>query len=89
MYQTYLKYTIPGTTLLLGPTKKLITHTTKQMDVDPQFQGETMKIGDWRTNDEHFDNMLGDGVLNFTKRARNWSFKMASRTLLKISSTLI
>lgn len=77
--KTYLKYRVEGTTLLLGATKKLIQHTDKQMDIDPQYQEDTMIIGDWRDNTIFYDNMLGDGVINFTKELEIGLLEMASK----------
>ena len=65
--QIYKDYMYKGTTLLLGCTHKLIPFSTKQMDIDPWYKAETMIVKDWRENTEFYDNIIGDGVLNFSK----------------------
>jgi hypothetical protein len=56
-----------GSTLLLGCTHKLIPISDFQMDIDPWYQAPTMIIKDWRNNKTYYDNIIGDGVFNFTK----------------------
>ena len=56
-----------GSTLLLGCTHKLIPIRDFQMDIDPWYQAPTMIIKDWRNNKTYYDNIIGDGVFNFTK----------------------
>lgn len=65
--QIYKDNLLPGTTLLFGCTHKLIPISTSQMDIDPWYKASTMIIKDWRDNTEFYDNIIGDGVLNFTK----------------------
>jgi len=66
-FQVYKDNLISGTTLLLGCTHKLISISTNQMDIDPWYTSQTMIIQDWRENTKYYDNIIGDGVLNFTK----------------------
>lgn len=66
-FDIYKDNLISGTTLLLGCTHKLIPISTNQMDIDPWYKSPTMIIKDWRENDQFYDNIIGDGVLNFTK----------------------
>jgi len=68
-----------GTTLLLGCTHKLLPLSTAQMDHDPWYEGSTVIISDWRENDISYDNMIGDGVLNFTKELTDSVLVMCSR----------
>jgi len=56
-----------GSTLLLGCTHKLIPISDFQMDIDPWYEAPTMIIKDWRDNKTYYDNIIGDGVLNFNK----------------------
>ena len=56
-----------GSTLLLGCTHKLISISDFQMDIDPWYEAPTMIIKDWRDNETYYDNIIGDGVFNFTK----------------------
>lgn len=65
--EIYKENLISGTTLLLGCTHKLIPISTHQMDIDPWYKSSTMIIQDWRENTKYYDNIIGDGVLNFTK----------------------
>lgn len=66
-FQVYKNNLLSGTTLLLGCTHKLITISNTQMDINPWYKSPTMIIQDWRENTEYYDNIIGDGVLNFTK----------------------
>jgi hypothetical protein len=56
-----------GSTLLLGCTHKLISISDFQMDIDPWYEAQTVIVKDWRNNETYYDNIIGDGVLNFTK----------------------
>lgn len=68
-----------GTTLLLGCTHALIPISTHQMDIDPWYDGPNIIVGDWRDNTKFYDNMIGDGVFNFTKELADSVLEMASR----------
>ena len=68
-----------GTTLLLGCTHKLIPFTTLQLDIDPWYDSKSVVIGDWRDNKTYFDNIIGDGVFNFTEKLTNQVLEMASK----------
>lgn len=64
----YYKHFIQsGKILVLGCTHALLPISTHQMDFDPWYDGSSVIIRDWRDNTEYFENMVGDGVLNFTK----------------------
>lgn len=77
--KTFLKYRVEGTTLLLGLTKKLIKYSDFQMDIDPFQITDSVIKGDWVSNKEFYDNILGDGVLNFNKDLEVDLLKMASK----------
>lgn len=70
---------IPGKTLLLGCTKKLIPITDVQMDNDPWYDGPNVITKDWLDNTDYYDNIFGDGVLNFTKDLEKAILEMASK----------
>lgn len=74
----YLKYKIQGSSLLLGCTHKLLIHTDYQLDIDPWFLSKNVIVGDWRNNKIFYNNIMGDGVLNFTEELTNDVLKMAS-----------
>jgi hypothetical protein len=57
----YKKY-IKGNALLLGETKKLRMIVNKGLDLFPTDFAEK---GDWFDLKEHYDTIIGDGVLNF------------------------
>ena len=68
----------PGTTLLLGCTKNLLHMSTNQIDSDPWYDNETVIRKNWADNDAFFDNIIGDGVFNFTKDLTDRTLKMCS-----------
>ena len=74
----YRQQVSSGTTLLLGCTHKLLALSTAQMDHDPWYEGSTVIVCDWRDNRQFYDNMIGDGVLNFTKELTDAVVQMAS-----------
>jgi len=66
--EIYKSYLIEGDdALLLGCTHKLIKLSTNQMDIDPWYQSKTTITRNWVNNDVKYRNIIGDGVLNFTK----------------------
>mgnify|MGYP006279765961 CR=1 FL=1 len=76
----YFKHFIQnGTTLVLGCTHALLPISTHQMDIDPWFDGPNVIVRDWRENTQYFDNMIGDGVLNFTQELTDSVIEMASK----------
>jgi hypothetical protein len=75
----YQKYMTEGTSLLLGCTKKLIPITDFQMDIDPWYGADTVIKQDWLTNETYYDNILGDGVLNFNQDFTEKIVEMASK----------
>jgi hypothetical protein len=68
-----------GTTLLLGCTKKLIELSTRQLDLDPWYDGDTVIIGDWADNQHYYVNIIIDGGLCFNKELCDKVVKMASK----------
>lgn len=60
---------LKGSVLLLGCTHKLITLSDCQMDIDPWYEGSNVIVQEWTTNRKSYTNIIGDGVLNFTKEA--------------------
>lgn len=70
---------IEGSTLMLGCTKKLISISDIQMDIDPWYESDTVIKQDWLTNDVYYDNIIGDGVLAFTKELSDGLIEMASK----------
>lgn len=75
----YKSFMIEGTTLLLGCTRQLIRLSDNQLDIDPFYEAETVIVGDWTKNTTYYDNILGDGVVNFTKDLENGVLTMASK----------
>jgi hypothetical protein len=70
---------IPGKTLLLGCTKKLIPITDIQIDIDPWYDGPNVIVKDWLDNTDFYENIFGDGVLNLTKELEQGILEMASK----------
>ena len=70
---------VPGRTLLLGCTKKLIPITDVQMDIDPWYDGHNVINKDWLDNTDFYENIFGDGVLNLTKELEHGILEMASK----------
>jgi len=70
---------VPGRTLLLGCTKNLIPITDIQMDIDPWYDGPNVITKDWLDNTDFYENIFGDGVLNFTKELEQNILEMASK----------
>lgn len=70
---------VPGRTLLLGCTKKLIPITDVQMDIDPWYDGPNVIIKDWLDNTDFYENIFGDGVLNLTKELEQCILEMVSK----------
>lgn len=64
IYKQHIK---SGSTLLLGCTKSLVELSTEQMDIDPWCITPGMIVADWTKNTRRYTNIIGDGVLNFTK----------------------
>lgn len=68
-----------GKVLVLGCTHALLPISTHQMDYDPWYEGPNVIIRDWQDNKEFFENMIGDGVLNFTKQLADAVILMAEK----------
>ena len=68
-----------GTTLMLGCTKKLIDISDVQMDIDPWYESQTVIKQNWIENNIFYNNIIGDGVLSFTKELSDNILEMASK----------
>lgn len=66
------------TRLLLGNTRLLMPICTAALDLEPFLSDPKVRQGDWATNEENFDAIFGDGVMNFTKELADSLLKMAS-----------
>jgi len=77
--QLYKNYMVEGTSLLLGCTRQLVNLSNKQMDIDPFLDAPTVIVGDWTKNTTYYDNIIGDGVVNFTKELEEKLLKMSSK----------
>lgn len=75
---------IQGTTLLLGCTHKLLQISNNQLDIDPWYKAPSVIKGDWRDNKTFYDNVVGDGVFNFTKELTDAVLLMASNYSKKL-----
>ena len=49
------------------------------MDIDPWIKGPDVIKGDWLDNQQFYDNIIGDGVLNLNKGLSKKLFKMAQK----------
>jgi hypothetical protein len=70
---------IPGKTLLLGCTKKLLDLSDVQIDLDPWWIGPNTITGNWLDNKDIYENILCDGGLCFTKELADGVLQMASK----------
>ena len=70
---------IPGKTLLLGCTKKLLDLSDAQIDLDPWWIGPNTITGNWLDNKDFYENILCDGGLCFTKDLTDGILQMASK----------
>jgi hypothetical protein len=77
--EIFKSYISDGSTLLLGCTRSLIDITDVQMDNDPWYDGDSVVKQDWVTNDVFYDNIIGDGVLNFTHELAEDIIQMCSK----------
>lgn len=59
IYKSYIE----GKTILLGYTKQLIDLCDLAFDLNPPINSKVVKK-DWFTIDEHYNTIIGDGVLN-------------------------
>lgn len=73
----YKMHMLPGSTLLLGCTKKLLSLSDVQMDIDPWYMADTVRIQDWTTNTETYTNILVDGGLNLFENLTESVLNMA------------
>ena len=76
IYKTNL---IEGSTLLLGSTKQLLDLCDIALDVSPVYQDKKIIVGDWVNNEMFFENIIGDGVLNFNQNLCNQLLEMAEK----------
>ena len=76
IYRTNL---IEGSTLLLGSTKQLLDLCDIALDVSPVYQDKKIIVGDWVNNEMFFENIIGDGVLNFNHNLCNQLLEMAEK----------
>jgi|694.fasta_scaffold153666_2 hypothetical protein len=74
----YAKHKLPGSTLLLGCTRKLIPLSDRQLDIDPWYESETVIVGDWTENRHYYTNIILDGGLCFTGELCHKILRMAS-----------
>jgi len=70
---------VPGKTLLLGCTKKLLDLSDVQIDLDPWWIGPNTITGNWLDNKDFYENILCDGGLCFTKDLADGMLQMASK----------
>jgi hypothetical protein len=70
---------IPGKTLLLGCTKKLLDLSDVQIDLDPWWIGPNTITGNWLDNKSFYENILCDGGLCFSKELTDGILQMASK----------
>ena len=75
--EIYKQFMTTGTTLLLGLTKSLMDISDFQMDLDPWIKSKSVITGDWKDNSKYYDNIIGDGVLSFTKELADNLIEMA------------
>jgi len=77
--EDYKRFMVDGRTLMLGCTKKLIPISDIQMDIDPWYQSESVIEDNWLNNNTFYENIIGDGVLSFTKELADELIEMASK----------
>lgn len=85
-FSIYKNNLIEGTTLLLGCTKILIPISNFQMDIDPWYEADTVIIDDWKNNKTFYNNIIGDGVLNFTKDLTDAVLRMCQSNCNKFTA---
>ena len=78
--EVYKKNLVKGSTLLLGSTKKLLELCDVAMDISPVYEDKKIIVGDWVRNAIFFENIIGDGVLNFNQNLCNQLLEMAEKT---------
>jgi FkbM family methyltransferase len=76
--ENYKKFMTKGKTLMLGCTKNLIPLSDVQMDIEPWYDSKTVIKDNWINNNTFYENIIGDGVLSFTKELANQLIDMAS-----------
>lgn len=77
--EMYRRSRLTGSTLLLGCTKKLISLSDRQLDIDPWYESDTVIIGDWVNNKNFYTNIIIDGGLCFTKELCDDILRMAEK----------
>ena len=76
VFKNHLK---KGSTLLLGSTKLLLDLCDQALDIDPLYPDQKIIIGNWVENNQFFNNIIGDGVLNFNPDLTEKVLDMASK----------
>lgn len=80
----YKNNLLNGKTLLLGCTHKLINISDVQLDIDPWYNAKTVITGNWIDNKDFYNNIIGDGVFNFTKDLTDKTLLMCSKYSKKL-----
>jgi len=83
-FLVYKNNLLLGKTLLLGCTHKLIKISDIQLDIDPWYQEKSVVIGNWIDNKDFYENIIGDGVFNFTKDLTDKTLLMSSNCCKKL-----
>lgn len=62
--QIYQEYLLGDSVLLLGYTKEMCHLASKSVDLNPPADRPDVTTGNWFEIEDHFDTVIGDGVLN-------------------------
>ena len=57
-----------GSVLLLGSTEILLPLCTQAWDLEPKYPDARIQNRDWLTLDQHYDTIMGDAVLCFSRQ---------------------
>ncbi len=77
--EVYKELLEPGRVLLLGCTKKLLPLADRALDIEPLYDDAKIVRGDWRANEEFFDNIIGDGVFHLSQELCDDILKMCAK----------
>lgn len=66
--------------LLLGNTPALMELCDVALDLEPFSDSSKAMQGDWTANQQYYDAIIGDGVLNFTDELAHDVLTMAARS---------